>query len=138
LVPLLLAIAVAGCGAAAQHNADTLADSIRSFNDGVRWGRYNVAAAKIPATERSQFIDEMDARGDDVKISEYEIVNVDAHGPKEARVHLKFSWYRASEEIVRETHAMQTWERQGKLWFMVQEARTRGAEMPGLPEPAVQ
>lgn len=122
------------CGAT-QQNTDTLADSIRSFNDQVRWGRYTVAAAKIPAAERSQFIEEMDQRERDVKISDYEIVNVDASGPKEAKVHLKVSWYRSSEEILRETHSLQTWERRGKLWFMVQEARTRGAEMPGLPEP---
>ena len=31
---------------------------------------------------------------------------------------------------------MQTWERHGKAWMMVDETRVRGAEMPGLPEPA--
>jgi hypothetical protein len=130
---VLAVVMLVACGSA-QRDADTLAESIRSFNDGIRWGRYEVAAAKIPTRERSQFIDEMDSRGDDVRISEYEIVNVDAHGTKEARVHLKFSWYRDKEEIVRETHSLQTWERHGKDWFMVQEARTRGAAMPGLPE----
>jgi hypothetical protein len=36
---------------------------------------------------------------------------------------------------VHETHALQTWERHGKVWWMVDEARLRGAEMPGLAEP---
>jgi hypothetical protein len=135
LALVVVAVTLAACGAA-QQNADTLGDSIRSFNDGVRWGRYEVAASKIPALERSQFVNDMDERSDDVKISDYEIVNVDARGPKAAQVHLKLSWYRSSEGTLRETHALQTWERHGKLWFMVQEARVRGAEMPGLPEPA--
>ncbi|MBS1121563.1 MAG: hypothetical protein H6Q90_3791 [Deltaproteobacteria bacterium] len=132
---MLVVATLAACGAA-QRDADTLGDSIRSFNDGVRWGRYEVAAAKIPARERSQFVNDMDERSDDIKISDYEVVNVDARGPKAARVHLKLSWYRDSEGTLRETHALQTWERHGKLWFMVQEARVRGAEMPGLPEPS--
>jgi hypothetical protein len=38
------------CGAVAQDNSDTLAESIRSYNDGVRWGRYEVAAS-VPSME---------------------------------------------------------------------------------------
>ena len=53
-----------------------------------------------------------------------------------ARVRIKISWYATDKGTVYETHALQTWERQGKLWFMVEEARVRGHEMPGLPEPA--
>jgi hypothetical protein len=30
---------------------------------------------------------------------------------------------------------MQTWEKHGKGWFLVDESRVRGTEMPGLPEP---
>ena len=53
---------------------------------------------------------------------------------REARVQVKISWYKASEGTVHETHALQTWERQGKTWLMVEEKRLRGSEMPGLSE----
>jgi hypothetical protein len=132
----IVILSLAACGAAAQQDSDTLAESIRSYNDGIRWGRYSVAASKVPAPERSQFVDDMDERSEDVKITDYEIVNVAARGAKEAKVRIKLSWYLASKGTVHETHAVQTWERQGKLLFMVEEARVRGAEMPGLPEPA--
>jgi ribosomal protein S16 len=134
LAIVLAALLAAGC-AGRQREPDSLADSIRSFNDGVRWERYSVAATRIPARERSQFVEDMDLRSDDMKITDYEIVNVDARGPREARVLLKMSWYRPSDNTVRETHAVQTWEKQGRAWMMVAEARQRGAEMPGLPEP---
>jgi hypothetical protein len=62
-------------------------------------------------------------------------VKVVQKGEREARVEVKLEWYRDSEGTVRETRAMQTWERHGKLWLIVDEARVRGAEMPGLPEP---
>lgn len=127
-------VLLAACGAHAR-DTETLADSIRSFNDGVRWERFAAAAVRVPPRERSQFVEDMDVRAEDLKITDYEIVRVDERGPREARVQIKLSWYRTSEGTLRETHAMQTWERQGKVWMMVAEARVRGAEMPGLPEP---
>lgn len=127
---LVLGLAL-GCGAP-QKEADNLAESIRSFNDGVRWQRYAVAASKIPPKQRGQFVDEMDELADDLHITDYEIVRVDARGSREARVQVKVTWYRDSEGIVRDTTAVQTWERHGKSWYMVDASRQRGAEMPGL------
>jgi hypothetical protein len=131
LAIMLLATACAG----AAQNEDTLGESIRAYNDGLRWGRYGVSAGKVPPRERAQFVEEMDERADKVKITDYEVVDVNARGNREARVRIKIAWYASNEGTVHETHAVQTWERQGKLWFMVGEKRVRGKEMPGLPEP---
>jgi len=128
------AAALGACGATAR-DTDSLGDAIRSYNDGVRWGRFGVAATKIPPRERSQFIDDMDERADTVKITEYEVVDVASTSPREAKVRLKMSWYSTEEGTLHETRAEQTWERHGKAWFMVGEARVRGTAMPGLPEP---
>jgi hypothetical protein len=135
-IGVLLGVVTCGACGARARSTDTLADSIRGFNEGVRWGRFGAAAARIPPRERSQFVEEMDERAEELKITDYEVVNVDTRGPREARVQVKLSWYRASEGTLRETHAVQTWERQGDAWMMVAEARVRGAEMPGLPAPA--
>lgn len=129
----LIAILLLGCGASLHDEAD-LSDSIRMFNDGVRWERFAAAATAVPPRERSQFVEEMDQRAADLKITEYEIVRVDARGEREARVQIKLSWYKGSEGTVHETHAVQTWERHGKVWWMVDEIRLRGAQMPGLSE----
>jgi hypothetical protein len=123
-----------GCGAPQAHGEADLSESVRSFNDGVRWGRFAAAATALPPPQRSQFVDEMDERADDLKITDYEVVKVDPRGEREAHVQIKLSWYKNSEGTVHETHAMQTWERHGKTWLMVDEIRVRGAEMPGLPE----
>lgn len=125
---------VLGCGGAPLRGENGLSESIRSFNDGVRWERFAVAASAIPPRQRAQFVDDMDERAADLKITDYEIIKVDSRSEREAQVQIKLSWYKSSEGTVRETHAVQTWERQGKLWLMVDETRLRGAEMPGLPE----
>lgn len=123
-----------GCGAPQVRPENDLSDSIRQFNDGIRWERFANAASSLPPPQRSQFVDDMDQRASDLKITDYEVVRVDPRGPSEARVQIKLSWYKSSEGTLRETHAMQTWERHGKVWWMVDETRLRGAEMPGLSE----
>ena len=134
----ILALGLAlGCGAnTAAQSRENLADSIRMYNDGVRWERFTVAAALLPERARGRFADEMDQRAKDVKITDYEVVRVDTKNDREAKVQVKMAWYRDSEGKLLETHAVQTWERRGKSWLMVDEARLRGPEMPGLAEPA--
>jgi hypothetical protein len=132
---LLVVVALAGCGALAPKPAENLTDSVRNYNDGVRWERFAVAAIHVPPKQRAQFVDECDERANDLKITDYEVVKVDRKTSDEARVQVKLSWYKNSEGTLHETHALQTWERKGRDWLIVDEARLRGPEMPGLPEP---
>jgi hypothetical protein len=131
---VLITVLMLGCGAPQIRGEPDLSESIRSFNDGVRWERFAVAASSLPPRQRAEFVDEMDERATDLKITDYEVVKVDPHGEREAHVQIKMTWYKASEGTVHETHAMQTWERQGNAWLMVDESRLRGPEMPGLTE----
>jgi hypothetical protein len=130
---ILLVVLLAAC--TPPKAGDTLGESVRSYNDGVRWQRYDNAAIHVPAAERSQFIDDADERSKDIKITDYEIVKVEQKTDRVARVQVKLSWYSDSEGKLRETQAMQTWERHGKTWLVIDETRVRGTEMPGLREP---
>lgn len=132
---LVLLLAVAACGGMAAKDSDTLGDSVRAYNEGVRWSRFETAASYVPPKQRSQFVDDWDERAKDLKITAYDLVKVEPKGAKEARVQVKLEWYKDSEGKVHETHALQTWERHGKAWFVVDETRLRGTEMPGLTEP---
>jgi hypothetical protein len=130
---LLMVTMLVGCGGI-QH-AEPLTDAVRSYNDGVRWERFEVAAVHVPPKDRSQFVDDADERAHDLKITDYDVVKVEPRGAKEARVQIKLSWYKESEGTLHETQSMQTWEKHGKGWLLVDETRVRGTEMPGLPEP---
>ena len=132
---LAIWVVLAGCGANALQNTETLSDSVREYNEGIRWARYANAALHVPPAERSQFVDDWDQRGKDLRITDYEVINVVPKGDREARVTVKVEWYLDRVGTVRETRAVQTWERHGKLWLMVDESRVKGDEMPGLPEP---
>lgn len=131
--PILLVVLLAACHA--PKAGETLGESVRSYNDGIRWQRYDNAAVHVPPAERSQFIDDADERAKDIKITDYEIVKVDQKTDRIAQVQIKLSWYSDSEGKLRETQAMQTWERHGKTWLVIEETRVKGTEMPGLREP---
>lgn len=126
--------ALGACGGMQQKTEETLVEAIRGYNDDVRWSRFDVAAVHVPPAQRSQFVDDWDQRAKDLKITEYDLVRVDQKGPREAKVQIRVEWYKDSEGKVKETSAVQTWERHGKAWFVVDESRLRGDEMPGLPE----
>jgi hypothetical protein len=134
-VAVMTGALASGCAGMTAQSGDTLTDSVRSYNEGIRWARFETAATHVPPGQRAQFVDDWDQRAKDLRITDFEVVKVVQKGAREARVEVKLEWYRDSEGTVRETRAMQTWERHGKLWLMVDEARVRGAEMPGLPEP---
>src|SRR5690242_12292871 len=102
-------VLLVGCASAKQ--GDTLADSVREYNDGVRWERFGVAANHVPPKERSAFVDQVDERSKDVKITDYDVVKMDAKGDSAATVQIKLSWYKESEGTLRETQAVQSWER---------------------------
>jgi len=133
-IAMCMLLSVAACGAPAAQS-DTLNETIRGYNEAVRWERFENAATALPAAQRAQTVDDWDERAHDLKITEYDIVKIDSKGPHEARAQIKMSWYKSSEGTLRETQAIQTWEKHGKAWMMVDERRLRGHEMPGLPEP---
>lgn len=128
-------LALAAACSAAPKAGETLIESVRTYNDGLRWQRFAAAAGRLPPAERSAFVDEWDERSNDLKITDYEIVDLAARGDT-AQVQVKISWYGDREGTLHDTHARQTWQRRGKIWFLTDEVRMRGPEMPGLAEPA--
>lgn len=135
--PLALILVVvwlgAGC-ASAPRNGETLMESLLTYHEGLRWQRFAAAAGRLPPAERSAFIDEWDARSRELHITDYDILDVVARGDA-ATVQVKMSWYGESEGTLRETYARQRWQRRGKVWMLLDEVRSRGPAMPGLPEP---
>ena len=127
---------VLGACASAPKSGETLMESVWTYHEGLRWQRFAAAAGRLPPSERSAFIDEWDARASELKVTDYEIVDMAQRGDQ-ATVQVKISWYGESEGTLHDTHARQSWRRQGRVWVLFDEVRVRGPAMPGLSEPAV-
>jgi hypothetical protein len=130
-----MCVLLAACATPPAAQSDVLNETIRNYNEAIRWERFDNAASVLPPAQRAQTVDDWDERAHDLKITQFDIVKVDSKGAREARAQIKLSWYKNSEGTLRETQLVQTWEKHGKGWLMVDERRLRGHEMPGLPEP---
>jgi hypothetical protein len=133
---LALLVALAGLAAscaATQRKTEPLEDSVRTYNEGVRWQRFDEAATRVPPDRRDDFLDQRDQLHEDLRVSDYEIVRVryDARG-RRARVQIKYTWYLDSRGKVHETHAVQTWHQGKEIWILRGERFLRGEPMPGL------
>ena len=133
-VAVAAAAAAAACGPP-KTRSDDLLESVRTYQEGLRWERFPTAASRVPPAERNQFLDEREELEHDLHITDYELVKVEAPRANVARIEVKYTWYRDAEGTVHETRAVESWERHGKVWLLVGEHRRRGPEMPGLPEP---
>jgi hypothetical protein len=133
LAIVTVAALAAGCASRAR-NAEALLDSVRTYHEGLRWSRIPVAASRIPPDERGEFIAAWDQLGEDLRITDYEVIQV-AEAERAAKVEVKYTWYLDSRQIVHETRVGEDWEKKGEVWIRVGERRLRGEPMPGLPDP---
>lgn len=133
-IVILASLLAVACGAAPKKG-ETLMESVMVYHEGIRWDRLANAATRVPPAERDDFVDERDELGETLRITEWEVVRVRPRQGGEAAVHVKYTWYLDGEGVVRETHAEQRWASRDKVWFILDERRLRGDEMPGLAEP---
>lgn len=134
-VATIAMIAMVACGASPANKSQSFMESVRGYNEGIRWQRWTHAAAHISPRERDDFLDERDELEDDLRITDYQIRHVTL-GPKSqrARVLVKYEWHSDRKGIVNHTTSRQMWERHGRRWILAEEYRIRGEEMPGLAE----
>ncbi len=127
----LVTVALLSCGGAERR--EPLSTSLQVYNEGLRWQRFEDAAARIDPAERDDFLDRRDRLADELKITGYEIIRARLDDRElEAKVHVKYSWYLDSHGVLHESHVVQEWERRGPLWILVREKHLRGEPMPGM------
>jgi hypothetical protein len=126
---LLASVQLWGCGASVKRSEDLLYD-VRTFQEGLRWRKYEMAADYVPAAVREKFLEAHDDVDDDLRIDDYELERVKVDDEKIALVRVKYTWHLDSVGSVHNTVVEQKWERQGKVWRITANAHKKGEEMP--------
>lgn len=129
---VLVGLGLAG-SACATPQIIPLDEAVRTYNEGVRWERFEMAAGHVPPIRRDEFIDRRDQLHEDLRINDYKVVRVryDKTGGR-ARVHVKYTWHLDSRGVVHETHTVQSWERHSRQWLLDTERHLRGEPIPGV------
>jgi len=132
---LVACLAAVSCGGVPKQT-EPLIVHLRSYNEAVRWQKFDTAALNVPLLEREDFLDEREELGEDLRIVDFEIKRVRFRDErKKARVDVQYTWHLDSLGIVHKTVTRQIWQRFGKTWLITKETHVRGEPMPGIDEP---
>jgi hypothetical protein len=123
-------LTLVACSAGMKSSEDLMTD-VRTFQEGLRWRKYDMAADYVPAPAREKFLEAHDDIDGDLRIDDYEVVRVKVEeGRERALVRVKYTWHLDSVGAVHDTVVEQSWERQGKVWRILASAHKHGEEMP--------
>src|SRR5947209_4009822 len=121
LVAIVLFIA-SGCMLGDGYTArDRVTVAAREYNDGVRWGRYDRAAAHIAADKRAHFIERHKTLDEELEFADCEVLDLDLVDPKKkdrATAHVEYTWTLKREGLLRKTAVEQAWVERGGQWVV--------------------
>jgi hypothetical protein len=119
-----------------QQREDTLIREARTFNDDLRWARYEQLSASLPRDEAPLFLARANAIGDDLVMADFEVTSINfGPGSDTATVGVSLQWYNRRASIVRSTTIEQRWEMRSGRWLMTRQRRVRGDRFPLVLEP---
>jgi hypothetical protein len=131
---LALSVFLLGACAGIQKDTEDFMDDLRSFQEGIRWRKYEMTVDYLPTSARERFLSSHDEMDNDLRIDDYEVQVVhleDEH--RAATVTVKYTWHLDSVGNVHDTTVEEKWKKLGKNWHIIDYAYKRGDEtMPEL------
>jgi len=120
LVAILLSI-----GCSTPNRMTHLRDTVRIFNQQVRWGQWPGAATHVELEKRAEWLNARLAAAQNLKMSDVRLVRLSSDGPRatEATVIVTLSWYRVADMRVKQSHWLQTWAHTPHGWKLSKEER---------------
>jgi hypothetical protein len=126
----------AGCMLDGYSAREKVATAAREYNDGVRWGRFEVAAEHVQPEKRRRFVERHKALEEELEIADYEMTGIELDGKKErATAHVEYTWTLKRVGLVEKTATEQVWELAGGRWIVASETRVRGKPLSLFDEP---
>jgi hypothetical protein len=120
----------------AQRREESLVREARTFNDDLRWGRYEQMATALPRDEGRLLLARAAELGDDLVVGDFEVVSINfTNGGEAANVVVKLEWYSKRATTLRASTLEQRWELKGTRWMVMKQRRVRGDRFPLVPEP---
>jgi len=118
-----------------------LRDSIRSFNQQIRWGRWGGAATLVLEENREAWMAERIQGGRGIKVTEVSVLGVESDGPRatDAKVMIGIAYYRESDMTLNRSVWMQKWTHTRNGWQLksekkhVRETPQESVEKPAWP-----
>lgn len=108
---------LAACGHV-QTSGQKLQETVQSFNESYRWGKYYTAGLYVNPKIRRSFVE--NAIGNNVRITEFEVREVLHDKTKGmAVIIVRYSWYGLPSISIRTTIFKQQWKYNGTAWMLM-------------------
>ncbi len=110
-----------------------LRDSVIELNEGVRWGRMDVATGHVSPVFQNQFRLTHMRWGRDIQIADSEILAVNAHTEEDgsgAVSRVAIRWYHHETMVIAQTIVRQAWQKHKQTFLLTNESVESGH--PGL------
>lgn len=130
IIPLLLIVAtgaLAACGST-KTRPQQLRETVRVYNDNVRWKRFHAAARHIPQRQRDRWLHQAERAGKSMVIVDYEAIPVTI-GDERAVIAVDLAYYRMPGVVVERARRKQVWVYKSGDW------RLESERITAVPEP---
>jgi hypothetical protein len=129
-------VALAACLSSSQRREESLTREARTFNDDLRWARWEAVSSAMPRDEATAFLARVAALEDDLVLADYEVTSLTfAPGSNAAAVVARIEWYYNRDPRLRHTIVEQAWEYQRGRWQVTRMRRARGDRFGLVTEP---
>jgi hypothetical protein len=115
-----------GCG---ENQREALGEALESYNDYLRWGRWNRAAAFLSRELRADFVTRAGGHRD-LKITDYQIGDLQLRGEDRAEALIQIEWYSLSGARLRRSVIRQTWLHREHRWRLQAQRQVGGDPFP--------
>lgn len=97
----------------------SLPDSVRMFNDALRWNRYQAAGGFVVPMDRASFVRKQQDIGESRRVMEYKTVEITRSDEQTARVVVQWKYTVLQSPVVQKERTAQIWTQVGRDWFLL-------------------
>jgi hypothetical protein len=129
---------LAACGATGPTPQEVLDRTVFTYNQHLRWKRFDKASRFVSDKARKQFVELFEGSEDTLSIDDLEVKSVDPDGPTKMKVAVEARYYQLPSVTVQKRKWVQIWHRKGDEWWLEEnplgpffpEAATKPASAP--------
>lgn len=133
LLVLLIGLSGAvGLGCGPRDRGLDLKDSVRTYNQHLRWNRFEAASGFIAIEQRAQWLASRTSSAAGLHITNIQVVRLQKPDleQKTVEVLVSLSWYRMPETRVQQAVYAQVWQEFEGRWRIIDEHEVKNAETP--------
>ena len=97
----------------------SLPDSVRMFNDALRWNRYQAAGGFVVPMDRASFVRDQQDLGESRRVMEYKTVEITRADGQTATAIVQWKYTTLQSPVVQKVRSSQTWTQVGRDWFLL-------------------